>query len=797
VAGKTLKANVIIGGSMSGAFKSALSSTRDGLKQIGEAITAVDKRQRLMAQGIEVFGRQGRNVDGLRAQYAQLTAASERLRAAQQRLAGVQQAIDANSARRAQLRGQMFDAVAAAAVFALPIKAAVNFETAMLGVAKQVQGARDDAGNLTPIYFDMARQIQSMAREVPIAANELADMAAAGARMGVAREELMGFVRTSAMMADAFELPAGQLADDMGKIAGLFGIPIPKIGELADAINYLDDNAISKGGDIIDVMRRIGGMASTLRMPATEAAALGSTFLTLGSSAEVAGTASNAVMRILGAATAQSKRVRKGFESIGLKPEDVQAGMAKNATATIMMVLDKLNSLSDEERMVATTRIFGAEYGDDLAKLAGGVEEYRRQLALANGEAAKGSMSREFEARLKTTGAQWQIMKNRLTEMGVAIGSALLPALNDLLKTVGPVVSKFADWARENPGTMKAIVGTAAALTSLRVASLAVGYAWTFVRGGWLQASALFARVQGALALASTKASVFGHIARFALGGIATLSGPVIAVVAAVAAVFGAAALVVRKYWEPISAFFVGFFQGMREAAVPIMAKMSAALAPLAPAWDAISSAMSAAWDWFMKLIVPVEMTKEELAGATEAGRTFGTNAVAVFGLVADVIGVAVGLFVKLGEAIGTTAGFLVTTFGPPLEWLRTKFGEVFDWIMSKMAPVRDGLVWLTGKTAQIGSAAGGLIDRAGQALGFGDDGAAPALAVAGGGKLPPPAPSAAGRRGGAAAGPTSNTFNITQQPGESQEQLARRIIDEQERRKGVQARGALADGND
>lgn len=791
MASKTMKAQVIIGGSMSGSLKSALSSTRDGLKQIGEAITAVDKRQRLMGQSIDTFGRMGKNVDGLRAQYAQLTAASERLRAAQQRLAGVQQAIDANSARRAQLRGQMFDAVAAAAVFALPIKAAVNFEDAMMGVAKQVKGARDDAGNLTPVYFEMAKAIQQLGREIPMPTNDLAAMAAAGARMGVANDELMGFVRTSAMMAEAFEMPAAQLADDMGKIAGLFEIPIPKIGKLADAINYLDDNAISKGGDIIDVMRRIGGMAATLRMPAEEAAALGSTFLSMGSSAEVAGTASNAVMRILGAATAQSKRVRKGLESIGLKPEDVQSGMAKNATGTIMMVLDKLNSLGNEERMVATTRIFGAEYGDDLAKLAGGVEEYRRQLALVNSEGAKGSMSREFEARLKSTSAQWAILKNRAVEMGVAIGSALLPAINDLMKSVGPVVSKFADWARENPGTMKAIVGTAAAVTSLRVATLGLGYAWTFVRGGWLQASAVFARVQGALALASTKTSVFGHVARIALGGIASLSAPVIAVVVGIAAVFGAAALIVRKYWEPISTFFGGFFQGMREAAVPIIAKMSAALAPLAPAWAAVSSAMSAAWDWFMKLIVPVQMTKEELDGATEAGRTFGTNAVAVFGLVADVIGVGVGMLVTLGEAIGTTAGFLVTTFGPPLEWLRTKFGEVFDWIMAKMQPVMTGVNWLANKTTQIGGYAGGLMDRAGAALGLGD-GPTPALA---GGLVPPPAPAVAGR-GGAGAPVTNNaTFNITQQPGESQEALAKRILEEQERRQGVKQRGALSDG--
>jgi TP901 family phage tail tape measure protein len=280
-----------------------------------------------------------------------------------------------------QLRGAAttFGVVAASAM--LPVRSAVAFENAMLGVAKQVEGARDASGNLTPIYSAIRKEIFGMAREVPVVTTELAGMAAAGARMGVARNELMGFVRTSAMMADAFEMPSAQLADDMGKIAGLFRIPIPKIGELADAINYLDDNTRSTGGGIIDVMRRIGGMAATIKMPAREAAALGSTFLSLGSSAEVAGTASNAVMRILGAATVQSKRVREGLSSIGFNPADVQSSMSKDSTGTILRLLDKLNTLSSEQRMVAATSIFGAEYGDDIAKLSTGTAAASKQTA--------------------------------------------------------------------------------------------------------------------------------------------------------------------------------------------------------------------------------------------------------------------------------------------------------------------------------------------------------------------------------------------------------------------------------
>src|SRR5690606_41559861 len=69
-------------------------------------------------------------------------------------------------------------------------------------------------------------------------------------------------------------------------ISKLYGIPIPAIGNLADTINYLDDNAISKGGDIIEYMTRVGGVAGAVKIGSREVAALGSTLLTLGRSEE-------------------------------------------------------------------------------------------------------------------------------------------------------------------------------------------------------------------------------------------------------------------------------------------------------------------------------------------------------------------------------------------------------------------------------------------------------------------------------------------------------------------------------
>ena len=806
MAGKTLKASVIIGGAISGSFRNAMSTTKTGLKAIADEIVRVERKQRLMAEGIAAFGKQGRAVDSLRRQYAELGREAERLRAAQARLATIQSRIDVNNARRKELGGELRGAAATFGVIAgstlAPIRAAVQFENAMLGVAKQVKGARDEAGNLTPVYFQMARSIQRLGREIPIPTNQLAEMAAAGARMGVAREELEGFVRTSAMMADAFEMPAGQLADDMGKIAGLFAIPIPKIGDLADAINYLDDNAISKGGEIIDVLRRIGGMAQTLKMPAREAAALGSTFLSLGSSAEVAGTASNAVMRILGAATAQSKRVRAGLSSIGFDPAEIQRSMAKDATGTIERLLAKLNSLNDEQRMVASTRIFGAEYGDDIAKLATGAAEYKRQLALVRGEEAKNSMSREFNARLKTTAAQWQITKNRASELGVAIGGALLPAINSVMKSVAPMVESFAEFAQRNPGVVKGVVGTALAVSGLRVAALGAAYAWTLAKGPVLSVMGFIARWRATGAIAAM--GRFGPIAmriatvvRTVGAAIAAIGGGPIAIVVGALTV---AALVVRKYWEPIKAWIGGMFDGIRTAIGPALGELRTAMAPLKPAWQAVSAAIGQAWDWVMKLLQPVNMTAEQLAAAGESGRSFGAIVGAAMSHTIRQVTMVVKAVVWIGQTVGTVAGAVASGFTSAWSTVRSVVGAAVDWIVKRMRPMIDA-------AGMVGDAVSGAARWAG--LG---SGAAPAPATASGGRpagrtaiVPPARPpsksappvTASAPRGGKSTTTVrqTNHIQIVQQPGESTDELARRTAYHLKRQEETAARGSLVDG--
>ena len=88
-----------------------------------------------------------------------------------------------------------------------------------------------------------------------------------------------------------------------------------------------------------------------------------------------------------------------------------------------------------------------------------------------------------------------------------------------------------------------------------------------------------------------------------------TVSGPVLLIVAAIAA----AALLIYKYWEPLAVFFQGLMIGMGEALASFEDFFAEALAPLQPLFS-----------WLKALLAPAEGSAEELAAVGNTARRLG-----------------------------------------------------------------------------------------------------------------------------------------------------------------------------
>jgi len=460
---------------------------------------------------------------------------------------------------------------AAGAATGLPVigavKDAASLEDAMLGIARQVAGARDDAGKLTAIYAQLKGQVHGLAREIPLATNQIAEMMAAGARMEVPTEALADYTRSAAMMALAFDAVPAEIAEAMGKVGKNFKIPVTQIQGLADAINYLDDNAISKGGEIIDVLNRISGVVSTVKMSASDAAALASTLLTLGERPETAATAINAITQKLATATKGTKKFQQAVDEIGLDSGAIQQGMATDATSTLLKVIEAVRKLPESKRIGVMVELVGMEHSDTLAKLVDKPDEFQRQRQLTSAPRARGSMQREFEARSDNLSARLQTARNRAYELSTTLGESLRPALLSLMETINGVLERLSAWTSAQPALASALMYSAAAIAAILTVVGSLLLAVAGILGP-------LAAMRFGFAMALPVLKVIG----VALGAVAAAVGLPVWALGALVAAFAAAAIAVVAYWEPIKAFFARLWEGVKKI---FWEAIDALLAPL------------------------------------------------------------------------------------------------------------------------------------------------------------------------------------------------------------------------
>ena len=555
--------------------------------------------------------------------------------------------------------------VATLAPIGKAIQAHAQFENAMLGVARQVDGARDANGKYTQTYYDMGKEIQVMSQRLPMAANEIAQLAAAAARNGIqGKENIMAMAETAAAASMAFDLPVEQLGDDLSKIAQLYKIPTASIKSLGDTINYLDDQTLAKGGDIIGVMKRMGGQAD--KIGASNAAAYASTLLSLGETEETAGTSMKAIITKLSAAEKGPKKFKDAFADLGLNTSAIQKQMASDANGAIQTVMDAIAKMPKDQQTGILKDLFGLEHVGQAEKLANNMGELRRQIELTQSAAAKGSMDREVQARLDTQMAKWEMLKNKATNAMAKIGAA--PQFGTLIDKLGNLAEKVGNFAERHPKLVATVLAGAAAMGALAigvgVAQLAFArllgpVAWAFKAFSWLRKGD--GTISGMAKIASVASRVGSALTR--MGGVALrafmmlgrgvmlagrlmLANPMIAIITGIAL----AAYLIYKHWGKIYPFIKSLWDRVSNYLSSLASRFASIGADIIGGlWSGLQSRWGAMSSWLSQKIASLPDAARKLLGIQSPSRVF----MAIGGHTMD------GLHVGLEQRFGRVRDFM------------------------------------------------------------------------------------------------------------------------------------------
>lgn len=345
--------------------------------------------------------------------------------------------------------------------------------------------------------------------------------------------------------------------------------------------------------------------------------------------------AANNLANLLAALT--SPETLRNFSKMGVNLErEIKSGLERGVSPleTAAVITDRLTKGGDQFRL---GELFGDRQArDGMMALVKDLDGFKSMSAELRSEGLLQAYYADLERAMQGPAASFGRYTSGMARLGIATGTILAPAVG----AAADALTRIASWmsnASEKGGLLaKAAVWAFAGLAGFAVAAGAVGHAVVGILGPLFIAKTLMGGMGGAALKAGT-AQVIGAFARMRMAAIAfnlsMLANPVVlGVVAAVAAV-ALIAVVVRKYWQPIKAFFGGVGQALGEAFGPALSAIGGALRPLKPLWDAVAGAVGGFFGWIGRLMQPMQATKGQLDGASNAGRNFGRMLVLAFNL--------------------------------------------------------------------------------------------------------------------------------------------------------------------
>ncbi|CQJ56531.1 phage tail tape measure protein%2C TP901 family%2C core region [Yersinia intermedia] len=352
--------------------------------------------------------------------------------------------------------------------FIIPINQAMEFESSMADVRKVVDFD-------TPAQFkEMGEDILKLSTELPMAADGIAAIVAAGGQAGIARADLKAFATDAVKMGIAFDQTAEESGQMMAQWRTAFKLTQSEVVTLSDKVNYLGNTGPANAAKISEIVTRIGPLGSVAGLASGEIAAMGATIAGMGVESEIASTGIKNFMLSLTSGTGKGLK-GKVLKAIKIDPKQLAADMQKDSKTAILKVLDSVAKLPKAKQAAALEALFGRESLGAIAPLLTNMGLLRENFnKVADAQVYAGSMQKEYESRAATTANSVQLLKNQLEIASITLGDMFLPYITEGTKELKPLLEQFRQWVKANPELIKTVFKLGVYLISVATGVTAV-----------------------------------------------------------------------------------------------------------------------------------------------------------------------------------------------------------------------------------------------------------------------------------------------------------------------------------
>lgn len=581
----------------------------------------------------------------------------------------------AGSGFAASIKGELAAAAGAFGAFQAirgSVDAFSSFEKGLVAVGKTA----DMGGKELEALGD---RIMRLGRTVPVAHDQLLEIAASAAQLGVkGADNIERFTKTVAQLGLASNLQGEEAASTLARLLTVSGEDVSNVDRLGSVIVDLGNNFAATEVDIASAAQRVAQAGAAFGLASKDAAAIGTALKAVGVSAELGG---SGIGRMLGKLnevirSGSAEEVAVLSRKMGVSARPLRDEWAQDPRRVFQRYVEYLGQVQRAGGDVAAELNAMGLKGTENLQVFGALAKRSDVLAeaLDRADAAwkdNAALAKEAATASKSFSAQMGIVGNYINEVAVAFGRELAPVLIDL----GKDLANFIDHAKET-GELKVFVASVGA--AFRTLGVIIGFVirnfdlLMVALGGFaafqtvstigalkrniVELGGAFAELSPYVTGAASKIkNVFAGSLNFA-GGVATKTASTIKTALVVG--FTAAGRAVQSL---IGALRLLWATMLANPITALVALIAAGILAIIMNWDSLKPYFTAFWNWLSGL----------MTGAWN-------GIVAVFQGVVDTIIAAWDMMTGfLSSAVDTAVGPILAAW----DAISTAFEDMANWL--------------------------------------------------------------------------------------------------------------------
>lgn len=342
--------------------------------------------------------------------------------------------------------------------FVSAASAAIEFESAVTGVYKTVDGTEEQLA-------EISSDIKEMSLVIPSSTTEIAGVAESAGQLGIATENITDFTEVMINLGESTNLSSEQAASSLAKFSNITNMSADNYENLGSAIVALGNNFATTEADIVEMSTRMASAGTLAGMSESDILGLSAAMSSVGIEAEAGGSAMSKLMTDIQVAVETGNSSLEDFASVaGVSCEQFADMFEHRAVDALYSFIDGLN---DVERNGETATVILENMGISEVRLSNAVKSLANNSSgLAGAVSLAGEAWEENTALANEANTRYGTLESRLTmtqnaanNLKIAIGDTLTPTIGAFADMGTSALTWMTDFAEKHPVVVEGITG--------------------------------------------------------------------------------------------------------------------------------------------------------------------------------------------------------------------------------------------------------------------------------------------------------------------------------------------------